>query len=698
MSRNRAKVSKETFVFARSARFTTSVGGDRLLLTNESDAHILDGSIYVAIASALSPAVSWGGLLAQLSARHSEAEIRAALTILAQIGYVRPFSGPGDPPRDAWWEALGAEAKPRTVALDALCVTGRELVEQALASGDIGIADDAGVRIVLTDDYLRPELEAINAGNLPWMLAKPTGHALWLGPVFQPGRQPCWECLRWWLRMHRWKQWAFHGWRDGHYPPQPSVAHLPATLAIAAGMIATAAAAWLARGDAPELVGVLLTFDTITLTQTRHHLRPVPGCPRCGGGPPQPPGPLSTFVSNLTGVVNGLETSSRPAAGLFHAYATFVSPLPVRRIANIMQPGEAFGKGFNAEAAETACVAEALERYSFTWRGDEKVIHARLEDLGAIPPNAIAQFSEAQFRGRTAANRDRRSMFWVPVPLERETRIAWVEFRSLTTGRPRYVPAASVFFGYPFETDEPYFIPDSNGCAAGQTREEALAGALLELIERDALSLWWYNRAPRPSPRFDAIEGDLAQRIISALQCEGWTVEVLDVTTDLQIPAYVAIGARADGSTAVFGSAAHVCPKKALNKALAELSQIVYWKDRIPPNPELAEWLRVANTHLPEFEWLVAHGTTAPPDLCSAGPAEIVETCVASLARAGIETLWIDLTRPEIGLPVVRAMAPGLRNPWARFAPGRLYETPVALGWLPQPTAETALNPIRCMV
>lgn len=698
MSRNRATARKEAFVLGRSARFTSSVGGDRLLLTNESEAHILDGSIYVGIAAALSPAVSWGELVKQIGPRHSEAEIRAALTILADIGFVRPFSGPSDPARDAWWEALGAEAKPRTVALDALCATGRELVEEALASCEIGIADNADVRIVLTDDYLRPELEAINDGDRPWMPARLTGYNLWLGPVFHPGRQPCWECMRWWLRMHRWKQWAFHGWREGDYPPQPSAAHLPATLGIGAGMIATAAAAWLARGNAQELTGTLLTFDTIALTQTRHHVRPIPCCRRCGGGPPRLPGELRTFVSNLTGVVSRLETSSQPAAGLFHAYATFVNPLPMKRTAQIMQPGEAFGKGPNVEAAETACVAEALERYSFTWRGDEKLIHARLEDLEAIPPNVIAQYSEAQFLGRAAANRDRRSMFWVPVPLDRETSIGWVQCRNIATGRPSYVPAASVFFGYPFETEEPYFIPNSNGCAAGQTWEEALAGALLELIERDALTLWWYNRVLRPSPQPDLIEGEHTQRIVRALQYEGWTVEILDVTTDVKIPAYVAIAARSDGSNPVFGSATHVCPQKALNKALSEVSQIVYWKDRLEPNPELAAWLRVANTHLPEFEWLVAHGTVTPPALRSDGPAEIIEECVGSLARTGIEACWIDLTRPEIGLPVVRAFAPGLRNPWARYAPGRLYDTPVALGWLAQPTAETDLNPIRCMV
>jgi pantothenate kinase type III len=38
-------------------------------------------------------------------------------------------------------------------------------------------------------------------------------------------------------------------------------------------------------------------------------------------------------------------------------------------------------------------------------------------------------------------------------------------------------------------------------------------------------------------------------------------------------------------------------------------------------------------------------------------------------------------------------IAPGLRHFWARYAPGRLYDVPVTLGWLPRATAEDALNP-----
>ena len=67
----------------------------------------------------------------------------------------------------------------------------------------------------------------------------------------------------------------------------------------------------------------------------------------------------------------------------------------------------------------------------------------------------------------------------------------------------------------------------------------------------------------------------------------------------------------------------------------------------------------------------------------------------AALAeRLGSELLVLDQTRPEIDLPVVKVIVPGLRHFWARFAPGRLYDVPVKLGWLARPRAEEELNPI----
>ena len=68
-------------------------------------------------------------------------------------------------------------------------------------------------------------------------------------------------------------------------------------------------------------------------------------------------------------------------------------------------------------------------------------------------------------------------------------------------------------------------------------------------------------------------------------------------------------------------------------------------------------------------------------------------TCIDRIAAAGAPVYLLDQTRPDIGLPVVKAVAPGLRHMWSRLGSGRLYDVPVALGWLERPVPEEDLNP-----
>jgi hypothetical protein len=73
---------------------------------------------------------------------------------------------------------------------------------------------------------------------------------------------------------------------------------------------------------------------------------------------------------------------------------------------------------------------------------------------------------------------------------------------------------------------------------------------------------------------------------------------------------------------------------------------------------------------------------------------EDVLRCQEVAERAGMELLVLDQTRPEIGLPVVKVIVPGLRHFRLRLGPGRLYDVPPRLGWIDQPLTEDQLNPV----
>ena len=75
-----------------------------------------------------------------------------------------------------------------------------------------------------------------------------------------------------------------------------------------------------------------------------------------------------------------------------------------------------------------------------------------------------------------------------------------------------------------------------------------------------------------------------------------------------------------------------------------------------------------------------------------------VERCVAIAADLGLETLVLDQTRADIGLPVVKVIVPGLRHFTARLGPGRLYDVPVTLGRKPRPSDENDLNPSHIVI
>ena len=97
-------------------------------------------------------------------------------------------------------------------------------------------------------------------------------------------------------------------------------------------------------------------------------------------------------------------------------------------------------------------------------------------------------------------------------------------------------------------------------------------------------------------------------------------------------------------------------------------------------------WWRTVRTADAGYLMPDPDGTTTPlqdfRNLASDDLCQDILTCTGLAAARGIEILVLDQTRPDIGLPVVRVVAPGLRHFWARFGPGRLYDVPVREGWL----------------
>ena len=85
------------------------------------------------------------------------------------------------------------------------------------------------------------------------------------------------------------------------------------------------------------------------------------------------------------------------------------------------------------------------------------------------------------------------------------------------------------------------------------------------------------------------------------------------------------------------------------------------------------------------------------PSSASSTPASRCWPASTSPSAPGLDFLVLDQTRPDIDVPVVRVIVPGMRHFYRRFGPGRLYDVPVKLGWLDRPIAGEPTS-IRCIL
>jgi oxazoline/thiazoline synthase len=155
-----------------------------------------------------------------------------------------------------------------------------------LESLQIQVAEAGDLTIVLTDDYLDPKLDELNQQALksqsPWMLVKPSGTIIWIGPLFHPGKTGCWDCLAKRLQDNRPIEGFIERQEPISSPLTPPLGFLASTVQTALGMAATEVFKWIVRGENKQLEDNLITYDTIALQTQNHRLVKRPQCSSCG--------------------------------------------------------------------------------------------------------------------------------------------------------------------------------------------------------------------------------------------------------------------------------------------------------------------------------------------------------------------------------------------------------------------------------
>ncbi len=222
----------------------------------------------------------------------------------------------------------------------------------------------------------------------------------------------------------------------------------------------------------------------------------------------------------------------------------------------------------------------------------------------------------------------------------RDEELAWMPGREITRegAKEILVPVQTVFLFSNLLEKNLFAAPASTGLAAGTSPEQAELNALLEVLERDALALGLFS----PKDCFRLCREDLAQLTGANLLPE---TEIIfqDITPDSGVPAYKAFIRDRNGN-AFFGSGAHLNGEKALTSALTEIPV----PDGFTPHAEAFDH-SLKELKLKDL-----------PDYSSGEDDKDLDTLCLLLEKNGFRPVFVDLTRRDLGFPVIRAIVPGL--------------------------------------
>ncbi len=310
------------------------------------------------------------------------------------------------------------------------------------------------------------------------------------------------------------------------------------------------------------------------------------------------------------------------------------------------------GKGATPVEARVSVMMEAVERYSSEFQAADKkrVI--------------VGTYGEVS-NGKAAI--DPQSLI-LPGILLPSARLDWIDGFDLMHKKEVLLPCNAVFHPYlaPFRL----FRSNTNGLASGNTLEEAIFHGLMEVVERDALSV---AEASRDTGRelilteSDGLAFELYDKFVRA----NVEVKLWYLPTDSGIPTVLAATddkELMDPSLLVMGVGTHLDARIAALRALTEVAQSRATQiqgaredtDREKVVRRIGyERMKRLNRH-----WYADGrekvGLGELPDLSTDSHKGDIEKAIRMLKGIVDAVVVTDLTRENLGIPVVRVTVPGL--------------------------------------
>ncbi|MFC5830945.1 YcaO-like family protein [Nonomuraea insulae] len=321
---------------------------------------------------------------------------------------------------------------------------------------------------------------------------------------------------------------------------------------------------------------------------------------------------------------------------------TFQAIRPASRTLAVSQ-----GKGVTPELAKLSAVMESIE----LWH-----VEQALPAAVTAPPREVAGRLGYDVHALVPAAP---SLLHDGLPLD------WLTGMSLEDGSPTLVPRDTVALTLERGTgwNPPLFFASSNGLAGGNTRVEATLHALYEVIERDAVTAAVTGGRPSGGVRVDpgTSGSPIVDELCATMARARVRLEVRHLPSPTGLPCFLARITCDDYPPSFFGFGCHLSSEIALTRAITESAQA-----RLAYVSGARDDLRA------DFNDGVPRQGRPEPPREAAGPvpvlrahdtlAEDLEDAVKRAAVAfGHPPLVVDLTREEVGVPVVKVVAPGAR-------------------------------------
>ncbi|WNG37765.1 hypothetical protein F0U61_31815 [Archangium violaceum] len=350
-----------------------------------------------------------------------------------------------------------------------------------------------------------------------------------------------------------------------------------------------------------------------------------------------------TRIANVT----GLDTLGLPVVMVYRPNSRSLAVSP--------------GKGLDLASAKASGLMESVEGYH------AENVHLPLK-LGS---QAELRFSHPLV-DVTGLPRLSASLF------HERLRLLWVEGAELMERRQVWVPFDLVHtcFTLPLPTGSGAFLMSSNGLASGNHVLEATSHALCEVVERDATTLWHMrDEQSRRRTRLDlgTVDDPACSEMLARYERAGVEVAVWETTTDVGIPAFLCrIAERVPDPLRPLpvtqGMGCHPSRHVALLRALTEAAQsrlTLISGARDDATQQRYEGIR----DLDHTARALEHMRSEPPvrrfqDVPTFEGDSFDEDLAWELERlrsAGLrQVVVVDLTKRELGIPVVRVIIPGL--------------------------------------